>query len=284
MKRRSTTFPILLTGLLLFAAALVFTGSRPVSAATKKVSKATVTDGWDGDRYYQNGSYLKGWQDIGKKTYYFNKWGRKQTGIQLIKKKYYFFTTTGALVKTSRKIQGVNYYLNDKGHLEAYGVGKTWYYPSGKKMTAAQQLDCITFRRARRWLNKLTKPSQTDAQKLLICFKWVKDHGYHKRRSWSYTEDWPARYANDHFLNTGGCCRSDGAAFAYLARAIGYTDVYVCQDGKTEAAHCWAQINGKVYDPLFASRVNGMNRYYGGTYKETGLWLINKQRVAIGFE
>ncbi len=35
-------------------------------------------------------------------------------------------------------------------------------------------------------------------------------------------KDWPATFANDHFLHHNGDCVSDAGAFAYLAKAIGY--------------------------------------------------------------
>lgn len=57
------------------------------------------------------------------------------------------------------------------------------------------------------------------------------------------------------------------AAFAYLAKAIGYTNIYVCtdSDGTWGLAHSWAEINGLVYDPLFAEAKN-YNKYYGAPY------------------
>lgn len=70
-------------------------------------------------------------------------------------------------------------------------------------------------------------------------------------------------YANDHFKRTGGDCHADGCAFAYLARAIGYKDVYACLDvgPKGTNGHCWTEIGGKVYDPLFAQAKSFSKNY-----------------------
>ena len=57
--------------------------------------------------------------------------------------------------------------------------------------------------------------------------------------------DWPIIYANDMFVDRAGNCFSYASSFAYMAKAIGYKNVYVCNSGK----HGWAEINGEVYDP-----------------------------------
>ena len=210
--------------------------------------------GWSNGKYFEEGRPARGWKKIGTNQYYFNKKGYPVTGIAKINKKYYYFTAKGKLLEQSKKINGTVYYINTYKRLEAYRSGSKYYRPSGSVMDDADALDYITLRRARKVVAKITTPSMSKAAKLKKCFDWVKDHGYHKRRQFVYKKGWAAVFANDHFLSNGGCCRSDGCAFAYLARALGYTDVYVCLDEKKKTAHCWAEINGRVYDPLFASR------------------------------
>lgn len=51
-------------------------------------------------------------------------------------------------------------------------------------------------------------------------------------------------YANDMYLRGYGNCFSFASAFAYLAKAIGYENVYCCNSG----GHGWAEINGLIYD------------------------------------
>lgn len=88
-------------------------------------------------------------------------------------------------------------------------------------------------------------------------------------RKFENTPGWPALYANDHFIRGRGNCHADASAFAYLAKALGYTNVYVCTDadGTTwDTPHSWTEINGLVYDPLFAEAKN-YSRYYGVSYR-----------------
>ena len=47
------------------------------------------------------------------------------------------------------------------------------------------------------------------------------------------------------------------AAFAYMAKFLGYTNVYGCNSG----GHGWVEIDGKVYDPEWTQHRPG--NYFG---------------------
>ena len=93
---------------------------------------------------------------------------------------------------------------------------------------------------------------------------------------------WPALYANDYFINNGkrGNCFSDACSFAYLAKALGYKNVYACVDTSQTngSGQCWAEVDGLVYDPLF-SEAKGYYKYFGASYRSYGLYPMRK--VAI---
>lgn len=202
-------------------------------------------------------SALKGWQTVnGKKVYY--KAGERLTGKQKIGKNYYFFNRSG-IMKTGTVKDGTNtYYLNNKGQMEAY-----------------EAKEYRTLLRARDKVAEITKKGDSKATKLLKCFKWVQKGAYYQYRKFRNYEGWAADFANDHFLKThngvrSGCCVSDGAAFAYLALAIGYDNVYVGIDkGRGVGGHGCAKIGNKYYDPLFAE-AKSFSKYYGG--KNAGIF------------
>ena len=103
------------------------------------------------------------------------------------------------------------------------------------------------------------------SQKLETCFRWVMKRYYRTWRRFSQGgKAWYAVNANDHFERGCGDCIADASAFAYLAKALGYKNVYVCTDGyrNDENSHGWAEINGRVYDPLFAE-AKSYSRNYG---------------------
>jgi hypothetical protein len=72
-------------------------------------------------------------------------------------------------------------------------------------------------------VRSISGKNDSKATKLRKAFNWVigKSYSIHRNFSPSMT-NWPAIYANDHFDSIGGDCHADGAAFAYLAAAIGY--------------------------------------------------------------
>ncbi len=91
--------------------------------------------------------------------------------------------------------------------------------------------------------------------KLTACFVYCKHYTERRPRTPHYTGwDWPLLYANDMFAGSGGNCCSYGAAFAFMAKALGYTESYACNS----SGHGWAEVNGRVYDPEWSKR-DGLN-------------------------
>ena len=78
-----------------------------------------------------------------------------------------------------------------------------------------------------------------------------------------------------------------GTAFLTLAhlltspRQSEYKNVYVCADAvqSNNNAHAWCEINGYVYDPLFAE-AKSYSKYYGATYGSYGLYPVLKYKIS----
>ena len=60
-------------------------------------------------------------------------------------------------------------------------------------------------------------------------------------------------------------CFGFGCAFAYLANAVGYRAYAVSSGG-----HGWAEVDGRVYDPVWAKESGKINLYCGMNYNVTG--------------
>ena len=73
----------------------------------------------------------------------------------------------------------------------------------------------------------------------------------------------------------------DASAFAYLAKALGYKNVYICADGsrRDDNSHAWTEINGRVYDPLFAE-AKSYSRNYGVRYGVYTLSPVTRKKLA----
>ena len=127
-----------------------------------------------------------------------------------------------------------------------------------------------------------TRKSMSKSQKLETCFRWVMKRYYRTWRRFSQGgKAWYAVNANDHFERGCGDCIADASAFAYLAKALGYKNVYVCTDGhrNDENSHGWAEINGRVYDPLFAE-AKSYSRNYGVRYGVYPLSPVMRVKIA----
>ena len=168
---------------------------------------------------------------------------------------------------------------------EAQKKGNTLYYADGKKMSSQKAYEYETLQRAKNVVSKITTSGMSKGKKFQTCFNWVIKHNYSTKRIFMNQTSWPALYANDYLVDSntvghGGNCFSDACAFAYLAKALGYKNVYVCVDTNKVggSGHCWAEIGGLVYDPLFAEAKN-YSKYFGATYRTYGLSAIRK--VAI---
>ena len=114
--------------------------------------------------------------------------------------------------------------------------------------------------RARAYVESITNNAMTKEQKLRVCFDSFRGKNEHQLWIPLYRgTDWPQRYANYYFDTMGGDCVAFGAAFAYMAKVIGYEDVYTLNSG----GHGWAEVNGLIYDPEVS--LHG-SWYYGLPY------------------
>ena len=235
--------------------------------------------GWsvqDGKKYYlnANGSMQTGWKKIDGKWYYFNVSGAMLTGWQKSNNKWYYLNSSGEMLTFWHKINNKWYYFNSSGAMQANTVignkttgyywvtndgsydttvrdakvvnGSSWLILNGKAKPVTSEND-KTLYRAFKTLDKCTDSSMTKSQKLKAAWDHLRT-SYVERspRTPHYRGlDWPTVYANDIFVRGFGNCMSYASSFAYMAKAIGYNDCYVCNSG----THAWAEIEGLVYDP-----------------------------------
>ncbi len=229
----------------------------------------------DSNVYYINGKLANGTRNVGGTNFVFVD-GMLRQGFIKIDGKTYYYDSDGVLQKdgvVGNKTDG--YYYADKNGVIDYSFtgiaqnskgswyckkgkvdftfrnavtygGSDWNVLDGKAYKVKTDSDRTLFR-AFKELAKCTNSSMSKSEKLWAAFKYVQG---------AYTElnpriphykgvDWPILYANDMFVDRAGNCLSYAAAYGYMAKAIGYENVYACHSG----GHGWTEINGKVYDP-----------------------------------
>ena len=126
-------------------------------------------------------------------------------------------------------------------------------YVYGKAMEWMNLDQMATLQKAQAVVQSVSEPADSKSEKLYKCFLWMKKFPYVQYRTMSeaYANgpwSWDVVFANDIFDKFSGCCASGACAFAYMAKACGYENVTICSDTK----HAWVDIDGRLYDPLFA--------------------------------
>ena len=162
------------------------------------------------------------------------------------------------------------YYADDNGVIDlSYcgGInvnGADWNVINGVATKVVSESDATLYR-ALQEVAKCTDSSMSKEEKLKKSFDYIKTAYLEGvRHDPPYIEmDWPVIYANDLLVYGKGDCYSYGAAFAYFAKAIGYTEVYACNSG----GHGWAEIDNKVYDPEWSIHHDDFT-YFGLSYDE----------------
>ena len=156
---------------------------------------------------------------------------------------------------------GTGYYSQNAKKIQT--LSATTVYINGKAMEGMSPESLETLLRAQAVVAGITNDSMTKEQKLRVCFDYVKEAYLEiKPRIPHYLGmDWPVIYANDMFVNGAGNCCSYAAAFAYMAKAIGYDEVYCCNSG----GHGWAEIDGLIYDPEW-SKWHHVYNYFALSY------------------
>ncbi len=244
----------LLTALLFLCVLLA--AAVPAQAASRKKQTNTWST-QNGYHYYYNadGKKVTGMVKIGSRYYYFDKNGIQRYGWKKIKSNYYFFRIStkakAAYRLTSTKVNGIT--LDAQGRASKSGSNLRKL----KLMVAANAT-----------VERITSPGMNKMQRLQVCFNYAKKNfKYYTWRQFSPKADWEKDFAEDIFFRGGrGDCFSYGAAFAYLANAVGMKDVYIISSG----GHGWAEIKGKVYDPDWAL-VSNVDSYFKMSYDLSGV-------------
>lgn len=199
--------------------------------------------------------------------------GKVLTGYSRIGKFYYLFDSNGYAQKGLVFSGGKTYYIRDSNYrITQIKVGSSYYNADGSPRDFSLGYDIDAYYYAKMYVEKLTTPSMSMSEKLYTCFMWAASFPYLDTREFYYQKDWVPLFAFDCFLGHGGPCYSNANAFAYMAKAIGYKNVYCCLDSATDAdnAHGWAEVDGLCYDPLFY-RAKG-SQYYALPYSGWNEW------------
>ena len=234
-----------------------------IKAATILGGASLISD--DATGLTKGGAKKKGLLKVGNKLYYsYDDATFAKNKSQKIGGETYYFGSDCAAVKNGIIKEGNQYYYVTNGKKDSSVCkavtqdGAEWNVINGVATKVVTEKD-KTQNRALKVIARITNDKMSKAEKLRACWDYSQSFREFNPRIPHYTGlDWHIVYANDLFVRDGGNCMSFGAAFAFLARGLGYDNVYACNSG----GHGWAEINGLVYDPEWAMHHFNYS-YYG---------------------
>ena len=213
-------------------------------------------------------------------TYYKLKGKKVKNKFIKIKKATYSFEKNGVMTKGWKKYKGDYYYFGrnngkmaTKGKVDGIAITK-----SGKAKKTSLIVDKInTMIMAKKKVDSICKSTDTKEQKLRKCFDWIAKAPYKRYRFLKpiyKKKGWESTFADDIFKKGDGCCVSESAALAFMLHEAGYKTVYVAHDSE----HAWVELNGKVYDALFA-RAKDYKKYFNLSYSNYNCHAVDKRKI-----
>ncbi len=230
-----------------------------------KSGKCTLKTGMvkKGTRYYS--SKAKKSRKLSKQTLYVN--GAVYNGYYFGSDNRMYLLSKGTFTPVDTVLNaGTAYYSSHDNMILSLPLDKV--YMDGTAVEGLTPNGIAVFQKARAIVQAVSNPADSKADKLYKCYLWIKKCPYVQYRTTlnaikADPVDWDSTFANDIFDKGSGCCASLACAFAYMAKACGYQKVTICSD--TE--HAWVDIDGRLYDPLFA-RDRNFSLNYNAAYTD----------------
>ena len=178
-----------------------------------------------------------------------------------------YFLSNGTYTPVNTALgAGTAYYSCVENRMAALPAAKA--YVDGKAVESLTPAGVETFQKAQAVVQAITAPTDSPADKLYKCYLWIEKCPYVQYRTMAEglnisPDDWDVIFANDIFDANSGCCVSLSCAFAYMAKACGFERVTICSDTK----HAWVDIDGRLYDPLFA-KDRDFSKNYNAAYTD----------------
>ena len=218
-----------------------------------------------GKYYLKKRSGLKKTYNNFKGTKYYTVMGRKPAGLRTIDGKCYYFDRQGIQRTGWQEYKGDYYFFRiadgEKGYMAVSDrVNGITLKKDGKaKITKESKEKLEVLVMANEVVEKATEPGMDKTEKLRKTFDYLlKHYRYRGSPKFQKAKHWELSYAKAMFEKKHGSCYAYGAAFAFLANAVGCKRCYAVSSG----GHGWAEVNGKIYDPSWCL-VDKNHSYFG---------------------
>lgn len=219
------------------------TGEKTITWKVRVVESLTHQEEW----FEKNGHYYYfdeyGVKAVGRKTingdaYYFDSKGHQVVGWVKIKDDYYYYhigRKKNGYLETDTKVNGITIKKNGKAKLTSSTRDKVKYLTNANELCA----DYVNLGMSRK----------EALQKMYTLMATGEIISYYNYGPFKYSKNWDQYYVEYYFTRGIGDCYTTGCAFAYIATALGYDEVYAESSG----GHGWCRIGEKYYDPNWGS-------------------------------
>ncbi len=226
-----------------------FTAGQKIDSAAEQISAFKPYWKESKGRYYyriKEGEWASGITEIGGKKYYFDKKHIQHVGWQKIGKAYYYFQIAsgekGHMI-CSQKVNHIKLRKDGRAKVSKANKKRLWVLAEAQRV-------------AERATKKNLKMSRKE--KLQASWKYIlKNWRYVESPDWRYKKGWEVKNAYYCLECDRGDCMAQGAAFAFIGNACGYTDCCAVSSG----GHGWAEVKGRVCDPTWA-KVDKKHSYF----------------------
>ena len=183
-----------------------------------------------------------------------------------------------AVVEDNESVNGMEWDVPGAHFLHVYGTVK-WIDENGEIVDPPSE----PMKMAADLVNYCTTFSMTQSEQLEAAFEQLARSVVYERSTEVPTGDWIASYAMNAMSRHKGNCYGYAAAFAYIARGLGY-EAMVCTGTVTSALggrtpHAWTEVkvgrNWYVFDAEMHRAKGG--GYYKDTYETYQAGPINKE-------
>lgn len=233
-------------------------GSAVLKCKIKVVEQTKYLGTWDeknGRCYYYDTHGVKavGKKKINNHYYYFDEKGRQRVGWIRSKGSYYFFHIAskgkGYMVQ-NKTVNGIKLGKTGAAKLTSVTREKVGYLVDANNLC----FEYVDF--------KMTKKQAL--KKMFGLMATSEIISYRNYGPFTKSKHWDLYYANYYFKRGIGDCYTAGCAFAYIATALGYQEVYAVSSG----GHGWCKIGDRHYDPNWSSW-GAINIYDGFAVKKS---------------
>lgn len=241
-------------GIIILAAVFIMNPQMIKAASATVVATAQVpTFGFHQDEngvkwMNADGTWAKNcWINYLGLTYHLNSDGYIQVGLNEIDGKTYYLNANGTLTTGWLELGKNLYFFYEDGTMAVNTVIGPYQFGKDGRLLSGLSVNSEMKVLVNGIIASVTTADMSQTQKLQACYQYVLDHCSYKRTYETPSGDWTGTFAKEILTTGKGNCYRYAAAFAYLAKGLGFEtrvatgQIKAARGGVTP--HGWTEVN-----------------------------------------